>query len=461
MNGLLIGVLVYVLAQFAIGMLVSRRVRTESDYVLAGRQLGWFVAAFSIFATWFGAETIVGAAGTIYSDGLSGAAADPFGYGACLILMGMFFAAPLWRRGLVTFADLFRERYSSGVERLVVMLLVPTSVMWAAAQIRAFGQVVSASSDLEISIAITSAAIFVVMYTVAGGLLADAITDLIQGIAVIVGLIVLLVSVVNSAGGIDAAVAYVDTTRLSLFGADDTSGWQVLENWAVPICGSVLAVELISRVLGCRSASVAQRAALLGGGIYLAVGLIPVFLGLVGPALVPALADGEQVIPQLAQQYLGTFMYVVFAGALISAILSTVDSALLASASIISHNLVVPMRPRWRERDKVRAARAAVIILGLAAYALALYADGVYELVQTASAFGSAGVFVTGVFALYTRIGDASSAYAALSAGMVVWIAGAYVLEWQTPYLASLGAAFAAYVTVAMIRATASRPVRG
>ena len=144
MQPVLLGIGVYLLVQFAIGIAVSRHIASESDYLLAGRRLGVGLAGFSIFATWFGAETVVGAAGVIYSDGLSGGSADPFGYGLCLLVLGALIAAPLWRRQYTTFGDLFRERYSTGVERLAVLLMVPTSVLWAAAQIRAFGQVVSA-----------------------------------------------------------------------------------------------------------------------------------------------------------------------------------------------------------------------------------------------------------------------------------------------------------------------------
>src|SRR5690606_22048241 len=185
----LIGVLAYLAVQFAIGVLVSRRIASETDYVLAGRRLGLGLAAFSIFATWFGAETIVGAAGSIYSEGLSGGSADPFGYGLCLLVAGAVVAAPLWRRNYPAVGDPFRDRYSVGVERVAILLMVPTSVIWAAAQIRAFGQVVSAASDVEVSVAVTAAAVFVVGYTVVGGLLADAITDFVQGAALVVGLV--------------------------------------------------------------------------------------------------------------------------------------------------------------------------------------------------------------------------------------------------------------------------------
>ncbi|BAU49029.1 sodium:solute symporter [Sulfurifustis variabilis] len=457
MNAILLGVLGYVLVQLLIGVALSRRIKNEADYLLAGRSLGLGIGTFTIFATWFGAETVVGAAGSIYAEGLSGGAADPFGYGACLILMGLFFAAPLWRRGLTTFADLFRQRYSANVERLAVILLVPTSIMWGAAQIRAFGQVIAAVSTFDVEIAITVAAGVVIVYTVYGGLLADAYTDVIQGLALVAGLIVLFVVILDETGGMTQAASTIEPRRLNPFAG--ASALAVVEQWAIPICGSVLSQELVARVLATRSPQVARRAALLGGGIYLSVGMIPVFIGLVGVSLLPGLDEPEQLLARLAQQYLHTALYVMFAGAIISAILSTVDSALLAASALMSHNLVVPLAPAISEAAKVRVARAGVMVFGLIAYVLALYAEGVYALVEEASAFGSAGVFVAALFALFTPFGGAKSATAALLAGVASWVLGAYVLELDVPYLVSLAAALLSYVTVAVLEgAGAKRP---
>lgn len=451
MNALLLGILVYVLVQLLIGVVVSRRIKSEADYLLAGRSLGLSLSTFTVFATWFGAETVVGAAGSIYEEGLSGGAADPFGYAACLLLMGLFFAAPLWRRGLTTFADLFRQRYSKGVERLAVVLLVPTSVMWAAAQIRAFGHVISASSTFDVEIAITVAAGVVIVYTVYGGLLADAYTDLIQGLALVVGLVILFVVVLGALGGLAPATAAIAPERLNILGGPNASILPVVERWAIPICGSVLSQELVARVLAARSPEIARRAALLGGGIYLSVGLIPVFIGLVGMRLLPELAEPEQLLALLAQQYLPSFLYIAFAGALVSAILSTVDSALLAAAALTSHNLIVPLKPSLDEAAKVRIARAGVVAFGLVAYVLALHAEGVYALVEEASAFGSAGVFTVALFALFTSFGGAKSAATALVVGIASWVLGAYVLGLELPYLTSLAAAFVSYVAVALL----------
>jgi Na+/proline symporter len=457
MQPVLIGIGAYLVVQFAVGMLVSRRIASEGDYLLAGRRLGIMLAAFSIFATWFGAETVVGAAGSIYSDGLSGGSADPFGYALCLVVLGVVIAAPLWRRQYTTFGDLFRERYSPGVERLAVLLMVPTSVLWAAAQIRAFGQVVSVSSGIGVDVAITAAAAFVIVYTVAGGLLADVVTDFVQSIGIVVGLVILLVVVGEAHGGVAALVASIDPARLGLFSTGDATPIEILEAWAVPVCGSLLAVELLSRILGCKSAATARNATLVGAGIYLAVGLIPVTLGLAGPTLLPGLGEPEQLVATLAQQHLSTFLYVLFAGALISAILSTVDSCLLAAGSLVSHNLIVPLKPSLTDRQKIKTARIGVAVFGVVAYVIALYGGSIYELVATASALGSAGIFVVGMFGLFSRVGGPPSAYAALVVGVVVWAAGEYWLDWSTPYIIALAAALASYLAAAPLTTTRAR----
>ncbi|MCS6925296.1 MAG: sodium:solute symporter [Candidatus Binatia bacterium] len=361
------------------------------------------------------------------------------------------FAVPLWRRRLTTLADLFRIRYSTGVERVAVLLMVPASVLWAAAQIRAFGQVLSASSDLSITATITIAAAAVIVYTVSGGLLADAITDLIQGVALIGGLLVLLPVVIQSAGGVEAAFAAITPERLRIFGGSIASIPKVLEAWAVPICGSVISQELAARVLAVRSPEIARQSSLLAGSIYLLVGLIPAFIGLVGATLLPDLEHPEQILPLLAQRHLSVLGYTVFAGALVSAILSTVDSALLAASSLVSQNLLVSAYPGMSEATKVWVARLGVVVCGGLAYLLALHAEGVYALVEDASAFGGAGIFIIVVFGLFTQLGGARSALAALVAGMAVWLYGTYIAGFTVVYLASLLAALLAYLAAAGI----------
>ncbi len=443
MSPLLYGVLAWVLLQFAIGAWVSRRVSTEADYFVAGRRLGPILATATVFATWVGAETCLGAAGQVYEQGLTLSQAEPFAYGACLVLSGLIFAIPLWRAKLITLADLFARRFGARTAKFAAVLMIPTSLFWAAAQVRGFGNVLAETGGLDQHIGIAIAAAVVISYTVFGGMLADVWTDLIQGIALIGGLVAVAIAVVMREGGAEGALAAGAAAR----GAVESTSFSLslCEEWAIPILGSVVAQELVARMSAARSGEVARGATIAGGVLYLAIGGIPVFLGLVGAGLVPGLEDPEGVLPALAKQELGTVLYVVFAGALVSAILSTVDSNLLVCSSLLSHNLVFPLLAGIDEKAKVRWARAFVAAFGLLAWALALEADGVFALVEQASAFGSSGIFIIVVFGLWTRFGGAASAVAALTAGTIAYVWGTWA-DWETPYLASLAAALGAYL---------------
>ena len=451
MNTVLVSMLAYVLVQFVIGAWVSRRMSSEQDYILAGRSLGPALVTFSVFASFFGAEAVVASAGAVYDKGLIGAWVDPFGYAFALLVVALVLALPLWRRGLTTFADLFRQRYASpGVEKLVVLMLLPGSIFWASAQIRAFGQVLSANSTLPLVAAIVVAAVLVASYSVVGGLLADAVTDVIQGLALIAGLIVLAGMVLWSLGGLEAGLARIPAERLSLARAEE-GPLKLLESLVIPICGTIVSVELISRFLGARTGGVAAGGTLAGAMIYLAIGTVPVTLGLIGPSLLPDIADSEQIVPRLAEAYMPSSLRVVFVGAIISAILSTVHSALHAPASQVSHNIVVQVIPGIGPRGKLWAVRLTVMGLSILATTLALTAERIHDLVETASAFGSAGVFVVTMFALFTRVGGPASAYAALVSGMGVWLAARFGLKLETPYLLALGASFLAYLGFARV----------
>ena len=447
----LLAIALYMGVQFGIGIWVSRRIRTEADYLLAGRNLGYLLTTFSIFATWFGAETIVGSAGRAYRDGVSLGSAEPFGYALCLFLTGLIFARPLRRMKLTTLADLYRQRFSPGAERLSAVVLIPGSVYWAAAQIRAFGYVLTTSSSaMDTQLAIAIAAGFTILYATFGGMLVDAITDVLQGVILMAGLVVVFVAALPlmlAAPDVVAPGAGAASPGVHLLPGGE-SGWTLLERWAIPVGGSVLATELVGRVLAARSDTVARRSAISAGTLYVLVGIIPLVIGLFGPRIAPGLADPEQLLPRVARDLLPTVAYAMFAGALISAILSTVDSTLLTSSSLLSHNLLVPLLRVGDDRRKVLLARGGVMAFGVVAWLLARHAEGVFALVEQASSFGSAGALVAATFGLFTRFGGPRAAIAALATGALAYVA-ASVSRAETPFLLSLAAALASYVLVA------------
>jgi Na+/proline symporter len=447
MNAILFAILGYVGLQFLIGIWVSRRMTSDTDYILAGRSLGVPLVMFSVFATFFGSEAITASAAAVYDKGLSGAVVDPLAYAAALIIVGVFFAARLRAKEVTTFADIFHNRFSPGVEKLVVLMLLPGSLFWAAAQIRVFGVVLNANAGVGLAVALLLAATVVALYSVVGGLMADAVTDTLQAVVVIVGLIILGVIIAGQGG---AGFAAMPAERM-IFRSADTSWLQLLEKIAVPVCGTIVAVELISRFLGAKTPAVAATGTMAGGGMYLLLGLIPIYLGLVGPTLLPDLTDTEELVPKLAEKFLPPMLHVIFVGAIISAVLSTVHATLHAPAAQISHNILLRLRPGMEPRSRLWTVRASVAALSVVAYLLAAQSESIKELVETASAFGSAGVFVTMMFALFTRYGGAASAYAAMAVGLLVWGWCKYVYDVDTPFLAAVALSTLAYVVTAEI----------
>lgn len=440
----------YLAAQIGVGFWVSRRIRNEADYVVAGRSLGPLLVSATVFATWFGAEACVGAAGQVYAHGLRSVSSDPFGYGFAVVLFGLVVATPLYRTGILTLADLFRQRYGATVERVVAILLIPGSLLWASAQIRAFGQILSSTLGFDVTPSIFVAASVSVFYTSLGGMLADAYTDLIQGGALLVGLVVLTVIAFASASpeAIDAAFTFVDTHEsISIF--------ETVEAWAIPIIGSLMAQELASKTLAARSETVARRATVGAGLLYLVVGIIPVALGALARVELPGLEEGDQVLPAFAAHHLGTIGQLIFVGALLSAVLSTVDSALLVAGSVFAHNFVGPVS--GGRVDPLALARRSVVAFGALATFFAIVGESVHDLVYEASAFASAGFVVCGLFALFTKTGGARTAMATLVVGTVAYILFAHVLHVDAPYVSALAVSLLTFVSGAVVERLAVR----
>ncbi|MCX8160693.1 MAG: sodium:solute symporter family protein [Candidatus Saccharicenans sp.] len=448
MKGFLI--VFYVIIQILIGVYLSRKIKNEADYFVGGRRVSFFLVSFSLFATWFGAETCLGSSGAVYETGLSGSRADPFGFSLCLFLMGFFLAGRLRKKNYLTLADFIKDRYGSLAEKLVVWVMIPSSIIWGAAQLRAFGQILSVSTALPLNLMICFSAILVITYTVLGGLLGDIYTDLIQGVIIVGGLVTLAIIVLNRIPDLPAIFRQMPTERWQILGVGE-SIWERLDRWAVPVLGSLVVQEAISRFLAARNPQEAVRACHTAGGIYFFTGLIPLFLGFIGPWLLPGLVDREQFLVMLSHQYLPGMLSVIFLGAMISAILSTVDSILLACAALFSHNFILPILGIKKEKTKVVVGRSAVVATGLIALAIALGGNRIYDLVLLAAAFGTAGVLVITMFGLYTSFDSQQAALVTLVGGLVLTPIFQLVLKFKAPFLLSVLSCVAIFVVAALL----------
>ncbi len=443
---IVISIFIYLVFQVFLGIWLSRNIASEFDYVVAGRSLGYTLTTFGIFATWFAAEGIMSASGAVFKGGIPAITGEHITWAIGILVLGIFFASRLRKMELTTFGDLFRKRYGPLVEKLTTFVLIPASLFWAAGQIRAFGVVISGFSDINMTLAISIAAASVIIYTTFGGMLADSYTDLIQGLMLILGL-VLLVGFMIADGGLHV-FRDIPSEHFQM-ASPDTPVFERVQSWMIGIFGTVIAVELIARILSAKSPKVAKWSTIMGGGLFIIILCMPILMGFVGSHLFESLDDPEQLIILQAEHYMPTIMFVLFMGALISAILSTVDSTLLTIGSLLAHNVVLRIMKNPKENRRLYVNRLMVVILGILAYALAISADSVHQIVYAGASFGTAGIVVIYLFSFQVKFGGRWAALTAISFGSIVPFIGDNFVDFMPyPYLTGFVLALIGYVLV-------------
>lgn len=422
---ILAGVGIYLVAMLAIGALAARRSKTKTDFIVAGRGLSLPITAATLLATWMGAGTIMGAAGAAYLGGVYATIADPFGAGACLLIAGMFFVRILRRMRLLTIIDLFEIKYGRHATVIAAVTQLVAFVGWIGAQLVAFGFILHALTGIPEWLGIVLATAIVLAYTTAGGMWAVALTDAAQMVLMLIGLVLMVPAVLGEFGGWDELLAAVDSASLRFTPAGNSfNEWtHYLSAWFVIGIGSLTGQDLMQRALSSRDEAVAQNACYLAGFGYLTFGLIPVFLGIAGALLMPGLADPEHVVPELALRLLSPPMQAVFVGALLSAIMSSADSALLAPASVMAENIAPMIKPDMNDEQKLAVARWSVPVLGLLSLGIALWAGTVYRLMLDAFSLELVAMVVPLIAAVWWPKANRTGALASLYCGAACWIA--------------------------------------
>lgn len=413
------GVVLYVAVQIAVGLWVSRGIRTERDYFLAGQKMGLVPIGVSIFATWFGAETIMGSAGAIASEGLAGARAEPFGYAICLLAMAFLVAGVFRARGYANLADFFRDRFDHRSELATAVITVIVSTIWAAAQLLALASLLEAALHVPAQATLIGATLVVIVYTSLAGIAGDIWTDMIQAVVLVAGLLLMLFAVAGRMGGFGPMIEAIEPGQLRLLGDGETWLGQ-LDAWAIPILGSLVTQEAIARFLSTRTPKLARDATLMAAALYLLLGAVPVMIALAGVHLFPVGEDSDAFLPALAAQTLSPLLYMLFAGALLSAVMSTTNSNVLSVSSMVSLNILSRLHARASDALRVRVARWTTVGAGVAAYLIASSGQTIYDLIALTSVWGQAGILVAVMVGLWSRYGGARAALWAIVACVAV-----------------------------------------
>lgn len=438
-------VILYLVLSIGIGLYAATKVHSASDYITAGRSLPMIVVVAMVFATWFGAETVLGIPATFLDENLGGTISDPFGAALALILFGLFFARPLYRMKLLTLGDFFRQRYNRSVEVVISSAIALSYLGWVSAQVVALGLVfnVLSSGAITQQEGILIGAAVVLLYTLFGGMWSVALTTLVQMTVIVVGLlwIAKLVADMPEVGGVAPVIEHATAAGKFEF-------WPPLE-WAAIITfiaglltmglGSIPQQDVFQRANSSRTERIAVWGTVIGGALYFLFAAVPIYLTysatLVDPAMTATLLaeDAQLVLPTFVKTHLPFYAQIIFYGALLSVIMSTASGTLLAPSVTISENIIKEFMPHHRMSQKklLWITRSVVVAFTLLVVAYSLWSleseTSIHEMVANAYKVTLACAFVPLVAGLYWKRASNLGAGLAIVLGLIAWIAMEFI----------------------------------
>lgn len=422
-------IVIYLLVMYGISYYAQGQVHNSEDFLVAGRRLPLSLAWMTILATWFGAGTMLAAADEVHAEGLRAAALDPLGAGVCLLLAGFFIAGPIWRLKIMTVPDLFRMRFGPRAELLSSLILIPSYFGWIAAQFTAMAGMLQLFFGMPIEIGLPLVAVIGTGYTFMGGMWSVTLTDAVQITLVLLGL-VLLSGVVLWELGTGSMIAGLDTlwtdlpsdrrTIIPTENLVEFFGWMGV--FATGALGNLPGQDLMQRVFAAKSAQVASAACLVAGVLYLTFGSLPLMIGLSAFHLLPE-ETGASILPTLAHAFLHPMVAVVFVIALMSAVLSTIDSAILSPSSVLAHNIA----GRWfGAEDALSWNRWAIVFVAVCSLILAFVGESAYSLLEEAYLLTLVGLVVPFTFALMTKPCSSWPGLCSMLTGAGLWLVHFY-----------------------------------
>lgn len=467
-------VALYLLVSIAIGVYASTKVHDAKDYVTAGRSLPLGVVFAMVFATWFGAETVLGVPGTFVEENLGGLISDPFGASFCLIFFGLIFARPLYRKNLLTLGDFYRDKYSKPVEIAVSIAIALSYLGWVSAQITALGLVFNVLTDGYLSMAqgILIGAGVVLIYTLFGGMWSVAMTTVVQMTVIVIGLLWIAFLVSQQTNGVMPVIKHA-------YDAGKFEFWPSLE-WTAIITfiagfltlgfGSIPQQDVFQRVNSSKNETVAVWGTTLGGIGYFFFAAVPIYLAYSAFIIAPEMSaevsakDPQMVLPTFVLTTMPLYAQIIFFGALLSVIMSTASGTLLAPSVTLSENVIKELLPNGKnltDKQFLNLMRIVVVVFAVMVTLYSLYSleheTSIHAMVENAYKVTLVMALVPLFAGLFWKKASNFGAVCSIVAGLIVWVP----LEFIMPE-AALPPHFAGFIVAsfAMIVGSLIKPAR-
>ena len=339
-SGALIIVACYLLGMLLIGFVVGKlKIKTSSDYMLAGRRMGLFMVAFSLSANNIGGGSTTGLADKAF--GTWGMSAIWYVLAASVAMIPLAYFAPRIRKTMaVTIPEVIGRRFGKGSSVFSAVLNILALFCLTSSQVAASGSVVATLTGIPMNVCLIIAGVIIILYTTLGGMIADQVSDLVQFIIILVGLAVATPIVLSGCGGWEAISAKLPGEQL-----DPTKiGWVVIIGYIFNyFCTFLSGPEMISRFESAKDEKTAFRASLLSGVLMAAMAVFPTLLGLAALAMKDQIAGitGPTAMMAVTEHFAPTIITGVVSAAIISATMSSADSNLLCMSTMFMNDIMI------------------------------------------------------------------------------------------------------------------------
>jgi Na+/proline symporter len=366
--------------------------------------------------------------------GLGSVVSDPFGSSMCLILVGLFFAAPLYRMNLLTIGDFYKRRFGRSVEVITTLAIVISYLGWVGAQITALGLVFNVVSDGSISklagMWIGSGTILI--YTVYGGMWAVAVTDFLQMIIIVIGMLWIGGEVSGMVGGVGVVIEHASAAGKFNFWPDMDlkSVLAFTAAWITMMFGSIPQQDVFQRVQSSKTEKIAVWGSVLGGSLYFLFAFIPMFLAysatLLEPEMVAGLidTDPQMILPRLVLEKAPLIAQIMFFGALLSAIKSCASATLLAPSVTFTENILRPaLAHKFSDKQLLLAMRIVTVTFTILVTLYAVNSKAsIFKMVENAYQVTLVSAFIPLTAGLFWKRATHQGALLSIFAGIVVWL---------------------------------------
>lgn len=394
-------IIIYFLGMLAIGVYVYRKRQASSNdgFFVANRSGSTLLILGSLCATFIGASVAVGMAGLGYSKGLSGAWWLLVG-AVGLFILGLFLARKVRRVGLYTLPELVEKQYGSKAGFVASILIVVAWIAVIAGQIIAAGKILTVLLPYDLSSLMAIAAAVFILYTALGGQYSIIRTDFAQFAILTVGILISLGFVLVRVGGISGLTASLPSEYFS-FPVSINFGWYDLVLFLV-LTGSTYIVgpDIYSRLFCARDEKVARSSVLWAALIAIPVAFVIVLIGMGAKVLFPEIAS-EQAFPTVIENLLPIGVSGLVVAALLAAIMSSADTVLLTTSTILSQDIYKRISPDMSERKSLIVSRLGVVIIGVLALVVALELKGVISSLFLAYTVFTSGLVVPVIAGFY------------------------------------------------------------